>query len=92
VKKNAEPRKKFDAKKEKEIFKKARQEFQKEDIATTSTVQQSKEAPKYEMPSLLDRTSEIHSMGQVSTIKGFLQSCVKVLSDPSSMKILKNIL
>jgi hypothetical protein len=30
--------------------------------------------------------------GQVSTIKGFLQSCVKVLIDPSSMKILKNIL
>jgi hypothetical protein len=29
---------------------------------------------------------------QVSTIKGFLQSCVKVLSDPSSVKILKNIL
>jgi hypothetical protein len=31
-------------------------------------------------------------MGQVSTIKGFLQSCVKVLSDPSSVKILQNIL
>jgi hypothetical protein len=31
-------------------------------------------------------------MGQVSTIKGFLQSCVKVLNDPSSVKILQNIL
>jgi hypothetical protein len=31
-------------------------------------------------------------MGQVSTIKGILQSCVKVLSDPSSVKILQNIL
>jgi hypothetical protein len=42
-------------------------------------VQQSKEAPKYEMPPLLDHTSKIHSMGKVSTIKGFFQSCVKVL-------------
>jgi hypothetical protein len=64
VKKNDEPRKQFDAQKEKEIFKQARQEFQKEDIATTSTMQQSKEAPKYEMPPLLDHTSEIHSMGK----------------------------
>jgi hypothetical protein len=30
-------------------------------------------------------------MGQVSTMKGFLQSCVKVLNDPSSVKILQNI-
>jgi hypothetical protein len=28
----------------------------------------------------------------VSTIKGFLQSCVKLLNDPSSVKILQNIL
>jgi hypothetical protein len=31
----------------------ARQEFQKEDIATTSTVQQSKEAPEYENASVI---------------------------------------
>jgi hypothetical protein len=31
-------------------------------------------------------------MGKVSTIKGFLQSCVNVLSDPSSVKIFQNIL
>jgi hypothetical protein len=31
-------------------------------------------------------------MGQLSTIKGFLRSCVKVLSEPSSMKILQDIL
>jgi hypothetical protein len=92
VKKNIEPRKQFDAQKEKEIFKQARQEFHKEGIATTSTTQQSKEEPEYKMPSLLDHTNEIHSMGQVSTIKGFLQSCVKVLSDPSLVKILQNIL
>jgi hypothetical protein len=31
-------------------------------------------------------------MTLTSTIKGFFQSCVKVLSDPSSMRILQNIL
>jgi hypothetical protein len=31
-------------------------------------------------------------LGQVSIIKGFLQSCVKLLNDPSSVKILQNIL
>jgi hypothetical protein len=58
----------------------------------TSTVQQRKEVPEYEMPTLLDHTTKIHSMEQLSTIKGFLQSCVKVLSDPSYVKILQNIL
>jgi hypothetical protein len=72
VKKNVEPRKKFDAQKEQEIFKEAIKEFQKEDIAMTSTAQQIKEAPENEMPLLLDHTNEIHCIGQVSTIKGFL--------------------
>jgi hypothetical protein len=31
-------------------------------------------------------------MGQVSTIKGFLQSCVKLLYDPSSVEVLQNML
>jgi hypothetical protein len=44
------------------------------------------------MPPSMDHTNEMKSMGQLSTLKGFLQSCVKVLSDPSSMKILQNIL
>jgi hypothetical protein len=44
------------------------------------------------MPPLLDHTNEMQPMGQVSKIKGFLQSCVKLLNDPSSIKILKNIL
>jgi hypothetical protein len=55
-------------------------------------MQQSKEAPEYEMPPLLDHTNEIHYMGQVSTIKGFFKSCVNLLSDPSFVKILQNIL
>jgi hypothetical protein len=55
-------------------------------------VQQNKGAPEYEMPPLLDHTNEIKPMGQVSKIKCFLQSCVKVLNDPSSVKILQKIL
>jgi hypothetical protein len=61
-------------------------------MASTSTTQQNKEAPNYEMPSSLDHTDKMKPMGQVNTSKGFLQSCVKVLSDPSSMKIFQNIL
>jgi hypothetical protein len=92
VKKNVEPRRQFDAQNEKETFKQARQEFLKQDTASTSTAQQSKEEPEYEMPPSLDHTKEMQPLGQVSTIKGFLQSCVKLLNDPSSVKILQNIL
>jgi hypothetical protein len=58
----------------------------------TSTTQYNKEAPEYEMPPSLDHTNEMHPMGQVSTIKGFLKSCVKLLRHPSSVKIFQNIL
>jgi hypothetical protein len=44
------------------------------------------------MPLLLDHTKEMKPTGQVSTIKVIFQSCVKVLNDPSSVKIMKNIL
>jgi hypothetical protein len=44
------------------------------------------------MPPLLDHTKEMQPMGQVSTIKGFMQSCVKLLNDPSTVKILQNVL
>jgi hypothetical protein len=92
VKKNVEPKKQFDAQNEKEIFKQARQEFMKPDIASTSTVQYNKEVPAYEMPPSLDHTTETHPLGKVSTIKGFLQSCVRLLNDPSSIKTLQNML
>jgi hypothetical protein len=61
-------------------------------MVSTSAAQQNKEAPEYEMPPLLDHTNKMQPMGQVITIKGFLQSCVKVLNDPSSVKILQDIL
>jgi hypothetical protein len=44
------------------------------------------------MPPSLDHTKETQPLGQVSTIKGFLQSCVKLLNDPSSVKVLQNML
>jgi len=56
------------------------------------TPHQSKEAPEYDMPPSLDHTNRIQPTEQVSTIKDFLQSCIKMLSDPSSVKILQNIL
>jgi hypothetical protein len=46
----------------------------------------------YEMPSSLDHTNEAHPIGKVSTIKDFLQSCFKLLNDPSSVKVLQNML
>jgi hypothetical protein len=55
-------------------------------------VQPHKEVPEYEMPPSLDHTNEMQPARQVSTIKGLFQSCVKVLSDPSSVKILQSIL
>ena len=59
---------------------------------STSTMQLAHEALEYEMSPSLDHTKGILPEGQVSTIKDFLQSCIKMLSDPSSMKILQNIL
>jgi hypothetical protein len=44
------------------------------------------------MPPLLYHTNKMQPMRQVSTIKGFLQSSIKVLNDPSSAKISKNLL
>jgi hypothetical protein len=85
VKKNTEPRKQFDAPKEKETFKEARQEFHKLDTTSTSTMQLVHEAPEYEMPPSLDHTNGMPPKGQVITIKDFLQSCIKILSDPSSV-------
>jgi hypothetical protein len=44
------------------------------------------------MPPSLDHTKEMQPLGKVSTIKIFFQSCVKILNDPSSIKILQNML
>jgi hypothetical protein len=90
IKNNIDPKKQFDAHKEKEIFTESRQEFQKENNAPTT--QQSMESPEYKMSPSMDHTNRIQPKEQVSTIKDFLQSCIKMLNDPSSIKILQNIL
>jgi hypothetical protein len=46
----------------------------------------------YEMSSTLDHTSEVHLVNQVSCIKTFLQSCIQLFKDPSSVIILHNLL
>jgi hypothetical protein len=92
IKKNTEPRKQFNAPKQKESFKEARQEFHKVDVASNSTTQPVKEAPEYEIPPSLDHTNGMQPKGQVINIKDILQSYVTVLSDPSYVKILQNIL
>jgi hypothetical protein len=61
-------------------------------IGSTSTTQHDEEVPAYEIPPSLDHTKEAQPLGQVSTIKGFLKSCVKLLNDPSFVKVLQNIL
>jgi hypothetical protein len=92
VKNNTEPHKKFDVHNEKEIFKQARQEFLEPNIASTSTAHHTQEVPTYEIPPSLDHTKEAQPLGQVSMIKGFFQSCVRLLNNPSSVKVLQNIL
>jgi hypothetical protein len=62
------------------------------DISSTSTVQHNKEVAAYEMHPFLDHTKEAQPLRQVSTIKGFLKSCVKLLNDPSTIKVLQNML
>jgi hypothetical protein len=64
----------------------------KPDIALTSNAHHNKELPMYEMPPSLYYTKEAHPLAQVSTIKDFLQSRVKLLNDPSSVKVLQNMI
>jgi hypothetical protein len=40
----------------------------------------------------MDHTKGTHPMGQVSTINGFLQSYIRLLDDPSSVKVLQAML
>jgi hypothetical protein len=78
--------------KENETFKEARHDILKKNVASTSVMQQTQNPPMYEMPSLMDHTSEGQHLQQISTIKAFLQSYAKLLNDPSSIKILQNLL
>jgi hypothetical protein len=46
----------------------------------------------YKIPLSMDQTNEAQVVEKVSTIETFPQSCVKLLNDPSSVKVLKNML
>jgi hypothetical protein len=61
VRKNTSPEQKFDVCKEKEIFKEARQEILKENIASTSGTRPVYEISVYNMPSLFDHTNKEQS-------------------------------
>jgi hypothetical protein len=82
----------FDAGKGKETFKETKHEFLNYNFVSTSLVQQTQNPPMYEIPSSMEHTSKGKPSKQVSSIKNFMQSCVKLLNDPSSIKILQNIL
>jgi hypothetical protein len=92
VKKNIDPPKWFDARKEKETFKEAKKEFIQQNCASTSTMQHTQDVPTYEIPSTMDHNSEVHPGDHVSNILTFLQSCVQLFKDPSSITILQNLL
>jgi hypothetical protein len=92
VKKNTDPQKHFDAWKEKETFKEAIHEFINQNFVSISTVQHTQNVPMYEIPSSMDHTSESQALEHVSNTKKKLQSYVKLLKDPSSVKILQNLL
>jgi hypothetical protein len=45
----------------------------------------------HEMSSSMDHTNKGQPSKKVSNIKNFLQSCVKLLNDPSPIKVLQNV-
>ena len=85
-------KKKFNARKEKEILKEARHEILKEKIASTSGTKPVDEIPFNDMPSLFDQTNQEQSSEQVSNLRNFLGACVKLLSDKNSLQVLENLL
>jgi len=89
VRKNTISEKKFDACKEKEIFKESRQEILKENVVSTSGTKPVDEIPFFDMPSLFDQTNQEKSLEQVSNLRHFLRSCFKLLSDKNPYKYCK---
>ena len=57
VKKNIEPKKYFDARREKETFKEDRQDFLKKNLVSTSTTQQTQNSPLYKIPSSMNHNN-----------------------------------
>jgi hypothetical protein len=59
---------------------------------STSAAQKNQNSPMYEIPSSVDHTTKAKSLEKVSNIKKIMQSCVKLLNDPSSVNILQNMI
>jgi hypothetical protein len=66
--------------------------FSRKNTTYTLVAQYNQNSSMYEIPSSMDHTSEAQPIDQVSNIRTFLQSCVQLLKDPSSLKILQNLL
>jgi len=48
--------------------------------------------PTHDIPSFLDHTNEVKPLRQVSNIKAFLQSYIKLLNEQSSIKNFQNMI
>jgi hypothetical protein len=92
VRKNTKPEQKFDVCKEKETFKEARQEILKENIVSTSGTKPVDDIPVYDMPPLFDQTNREQPSEQVSNLRNFLGSCVKLLNDKNYLQVLQCLL
>jgi hypothetical protein len=92
VRKNGEPGHKFDACKEKETLKEARQDILKENIMSTSWMKPIDEVSMYYMPPLFDQTRKEKPLEKVSNLRNFLGSCVKLLNDKISLLVLESLL
>jgi hypothetical protein len=78
IKKAIEKTRNFDAKKERQIFEEAREEF-KEDQGSSSKIQP--EIKEYGMPQAFDQYSLPQEGKEVSKLMEFLCTCVKLIQD-----------
>jgi hypothetical protein len=92
VKKHTEPQDSLMRGKKNKYSRKQDRSSSSKYVSSTSITQHTQKVPMYEIPLSMDHTSKVPPIAQVSTIKTFLQSCVKLLNDPSSVKVLQNML
>jgi hypothetical protein len=59
---------------------------------STSVAQQLENPPIYGMPFSMDHTNEGQPLEKVSTMNTFIQSCAKLLNDPSSIRGLQDMI
>jgi hypothetical protein len=92
VRKNATPEQHFDVCKEKETLKQAIQEILQEHIAYTLGTNPRDDVPVYDMPHLFDQTRRDQYSEQLSNLRIFLVSCLKLLNDKTSLQVLQSLL